>query len=80
MPRKTTVLDEHNTMYNFYVNKIEQLEFIQAVAKNGHSRAQSATLRALMHLYIYDVDIQKKVDEIIDQFIIYRQSGDPSLK
>lgn len=80
MPRKTTVNDEHNTMWNFYVNKIEQLEFIKCVAENGHSRAQSATLRALMHLYIEDKDVQVKVNNIVDNFIVYKKNDEPSLK
>lgn len=80
MPRKTTVTNEHNTMWNFYVNKIEQLEFIKAVVESGHSRAQSATLRALMHLYVTNESIREEANKIIEDFMVYKQNGEPSLK
>lgn len=80
MPKKTTIVDEHHQMYNFYVNKIEQLEFVKAVVESGHLRAQSATLRALMHLYVTDTDVRNKVNSIVNDFIVYKQNGEISLK
>lgn len=80
MPRKTTVTDEHNRMYNFYVNQVEYLEFVKSVIISGHTRAQSATLRALMHLYVTDKEVRDKVNNIVEDFIIYKTNNEPSLK
>lgn len=80
MPIKTDASNEHHTMYNFYINRVEQLEFIKKVTESGHLRAQSAALRALMHLYVTDPEVTKKANAIIDKFIVYKKDGNISKK
>lgn len=80
MPRKTTTENEHNTMYNFYINKVEHLNFVKKVTESGYLRAQSAMLRALMYLYIIDDTVRAKANSIVKDFIIYKKNGDISIK
>lgn len=78
MPRKITSPADTMDKWNFYVSKLEKAEFIKALVINGKDRAQSAALRALMHLYVNDQTIQNKVNDIIDEFKVYKQNGKPS--
>lgn len=75
MPIKTTVETNHSLNWNFYVNKIDKMNYLLALTKNGKSRCQSAGIRALMHLYINDPEVQSKVNDIIDDFLVYKQDG-----
>ena len=79
MPIKTTSITNHSKKWNLFVNEIEKSEYLIALAKSGKSRAQSAGVRAFMYLYVNDPDIRNKVNEIIDDFIVYKDNGEPSL-
>ena len=78
MPIKNTVENEKNLKWNFYVNKIDKMNYLLALTKCGKTRCQSAGIRALMHLYINDPEVQKKVNDIVDDFIVYKQEGTTS--
>ena len=79
MPRKTTPLTAYDKKWNFYVNEGERIEYLMALAKVGKSRCQSAGLRAFMYLYCHDEEVRDKVNEIIDQFLVYKENGKTSL-
>lgn len=79
MPIKTTQLTNHSKKWNLFVNEIEKSEYLAALAKSGKFRAQSAGVRAFMYLYVNDQDVRNKVNAIIDNFIVYKDNGDPSL-
>ena len=79
MPRKVTQDTSFSQKWNLYVNEIEKLNFIKALINAGKTRAQSAAIRAMMHLYVTDTDVQNKVNAIVDNFIIYNNNGDKSL-
>lgn len=77
MPRKPSDLEQMNK-WNFYLPELLKAEFIKALVSNGHIRAQSAALRALMELYSTDKEIQEKLKPLIDKHLIYKQNGDLS--
>ena len=79
MPRKITLEDSHTKKWNLYVNELDKLEFIKALVISGKTRAQSAAIRALMYLYISDIEVQNKVNTIVDDFIVYNQNGEKSI-
>lgn len=64
--------------WNLYVNEIEKLKYLKALVKAGHPRAQSAGIRAMMHLYVTDSDVREKVNSIIEDYIIYKKDGSTS--
>jgi hypothetical protein len=79
MPIKTNRFNNHSKKWNLFENEIEKTEYIVALVKSGKSRAQSAGVRAFMHLYATDEDVRNKVNAIIDDFIVYKENGKPSL-
>ena len=79
MPIKTTQLTNHSKKWNLFVNEIEKSEYLITLAKSGKLRAQSAGVRAFMHLYVNDPEVRDKVNAIIDDFIVYKDNGEPSL-
>lgn len=78
MPRKPSDLERMDLKWNFYVSELLKAEFIQALVENGHVRAQSAALRALMELYITDEETQRKLKDLLPKHLIYKQNGDVS--
>ena len=78
MPRKTTTTTELSEKWNFYINQVDKAEYQVALVKSGKPRAQSAGLRAMIYLYVHDEDIRAKVNNIIDDFIVYKQNGKTS--
>lgn len=78
MPIKTNITNNHSKMWNFYVNEIEKCNYLLALNKCGKPRAQSAGIRALMFLYCSDIEVQNKVNTIIDDFIVYKKNGEIS--
>lgn len=78
MPRKPSDLEKMDK-WNFYLPELLKVEYIKALVENGHMRAQSAGLRALMELYTTDKELQEKVKPLIEKHLIYKQNGDPSL-
>lgn len=64
--------------WNLYVNEIEKLNYLKALVEAGHPRAQAAGIRAMMHLYVTDVDVREKVNSIIEDYIIYKKDGSTS--
>lgn len=78
MPRKTTVETAHDKKWNLYVNEIEKLEYLKALIASGHNNAQSAGVRAFMHLYVTDPEYRAKTNAIIDDYIVYKKDGNPS--
>lgn len=78
MPIKTTTTTKHDKIWNFYVNEIEKCDYLVALKKSGKPKAQSAGIRAMMHLYCLDEDFRNKVNTIIDNFIVYKKNGEIS--
>ena len=78
MPRKVDVNTSHDKKWNLYVNEVEKLEYLSALIAAGHRDAQSAGVRAMMHLYVTDPVVRDKVNAIIDDFIVYKKDGNPS--
>ena len=78
MPIKTTNLTKHDKRWNFYVNEIEKCKYLEALKKSGKSKAQSAGIRALMYLYVNDIEVRNKVNTVIDDFLVYKQNGEIS--
>ena len=64
--------------WNLYVNEIEKLNYLKALVEAGHPRAQSAGIRAMMHLYVTDINVREKVNSIIEDYIIYNKDGSTS--
>lgn len=79
MPRKPSKNEELGKKWNFYVNEQERLEFILTLTKSGYSRAQGAALRAMIHLYISDEEFRNKVNNIIEDYLVYKANGDTSI-
>ena len=78
MPRRTTIDTAHDKKWNLYVNEIEKLEYLKALIASGHSRAQSAGVRAFMYLYANDEVVRDKVNAIINDYIVYNKDGSQS--
>lgn len=78
MPIKKDITNNHDKMWNFYVNEIEKANYLLALNKCGKPRAQSAGIRALMYLYVNDIEVRYKVNTIIDDFIVYKKNGEIS--
>ena len=78
MPIKKDVNSKHDKTWNFYVNEIEKCNYLLALNKAGKPRAQSAGIRALMYLYVNDIEVHNKVNTIIDDFIVYKKNGEIS--
>lgn len=78
MPRKPNRESALNMRWNFFVNPIEKADFILALVKSGKNRCQSAALRAFMYLYVEDEDVRNKVNNIVDDFVVYKENGDTS--
>ena len=78
MPIKNKPL-EKKERWNFYVTEIDKVEYMIALNKAGKYKAQSAGLRAFMHLYATDDIVRNKINEIIDDYKIFKDSGKPSL-
>lgn len=64
--------------WNLYVNEIEKVKYLKALVEAGHPKAQAAGIRAMMHLYVTDSDVRKKVNSIIEDYIIYKKDGSTS--
>lgn len=78
MPRKVDVHSAHTKKWNMYVNEVEKLEYLKALIEAGHPRAQSAGVRAFMFLYANDKEVRDKVNAIIDDYLVYKDDGEPS--
>lgn len=78
MPRKPGIDQAKCNKWNMYVNPIEKAEYLIALTKAGKARCQSAGVRAFMYLYAQDETIRNKVNEIIDDFLVYKDNGDMS--
>lgn len=79
MPRKVDKLQALNQQWNLFVNPVDKAEFMLALTKSGKTRAAAAAVRAFMHLYATDNIVRDKVNNIIDDYIIYKDSGDKSI-
>ena len=78
MPKKVDINSGHTKKWNMYVNEIEKLEYLKALIAAGHKDAQSAGVRAFMHLYVTDPIVRDKVNAIIDDYIVYNKDNSPS--
>ena len=78
MPIKTNKLTALSKRWNFYVNEIDKLEYLKALVISGKARCQSAGIRAFMYLYINDEEVRDKVNSIVDDFLVYKENGEPS--
>ena len=78
MPRQPDIENVHNIKWNFYVNPIEKANYLIALTREGKARCQSAGLRAFMYLYALDKEVRDKINNIIDDFIVYKENGDMS--
>ena len=78
MPKKVDINSGHTKKWNMYVNEIEKLEYLKALIARGHSNAQSAAVRAFMFLYAHDPEVADKIDAILDDYMVYKQNGEPS--
>ena len=78
MPRQPNQLEACDKKWNFYVNEADKVNYLIALSNSGKQRCQSAGLRAMMHLYSVDTDFRDKVNQVIDNYLIYRESGKPS--
>ena len=79
MPRKVSKENALNQQWNLFVNPIEKTEFILALTKSGKSRCASAAVRAFMKLYATDEIVRSKINNIIDDYIVYKENGDKSV-
>ena len=79
MPRQPDKFNCCDKKWNFYVNEIDKSNYLLELAKAGKSRCQSAGLRALMFLYTTDEVVKNKVNAIVDEFLIVKENGKPSL-
>ncbi len=77
MPRKLEP-NEQMDKWNLYVRKGDKLKFQIALLDAGHPNAQAAAIRVMMHLYTSDPNIRDAVNERIEDFRVYKQSGKPS--
>ena len=78
MPRKLNVNDKLCIKWNFYCNPIRKAEYLIALQKAGKHKCQSAGVRAFMYLYVNDEVVRNKVNEIIDDYLVYKDNGDIS--
>lgn len=78
MPRKVDIHSSHTKKWNMYVNEVEKLEYLKALIEAGHPRAQSAGVRAFMHLYATDPIVREKVNAIINDYLVYKDDGELS--
>ena len=78
MPIKTTRETAHDKKWNFYVNEIDKNEFLLQLVKCGKGRCQSAAIRAFMYLYIHDETVRNKINDIVDDFLVYKENGETS--
>lgn len=69
----------YSIKWNFYVSPIEKAMFASTLLNNGKKKALSAGLRALMHLYNTDKEVQDKLNNIVDDFIVYKEDGSQSI-
>lgn len=79
MPRKPSKTEALDKKWNLYVNEIDKADYLIALAKSGKSRCQSAGVRAFMYLYANDEEVRNKVNAIIDDYLVYKDNGSPSL-
>lgn len=79
MPRKVDINTGLTKKWNLYVNEIEHAEFVKALSINNKPKCQSAAIRAFMKLYCSDTEVQAKINNIIDDFIIYKKDGSQSI-
>lgn len=75
MPRKTDINTSHDKLYNFYINEIQKYNYLIALKQSNKDKAQSAGIRAMIHLYCNDIEFRDKVNSVIDDFIVYKQDG-----
>ena len=73
MPRKPE--KPLSLRWNLYVNEDDKLNYLLALAKCGKQQCQSAGVRAFMHLYAQDETVRNKVNDIIDNYIVYKDNG-----
>lgn len=79
MPKKSKLDKSLCLKWNLYINPIDKAEYLLALTKAGKSRCQSAAIRAFMHLYIVDKDVQDKINAIVDDFLVYKEDGATSI-
>lgn len=78
MPRKPEPKDEM-TIWNFYCPKLLKAEFMKELITNGHMKAQSSAVRALMEMYV-NGDIDKdKFNDALNKNRVYNKDGSTSL-
>ena len=79
MPKKVDINSGLTKKWNLYINPIDKAEYLLALTKAGKSRCQSAAIRAFMHLYIVDKEVQDKINAIVDDFLVYKEDGTTSV-
>lgn len=79
MPKYINEENKDSVLWNFYIDKRAKIDFLTKLIETGHFRAQGAAIRALINLYISDKSIQDKINDTIDDFIVYKKNGDMSI-
>lgn len=78
MPRKPEPKDEM-AIWNFYCPKLLKAEFMKELITDGHMKAQSSAVRALMEMYVNgDID-KEKFKQALERNRVYNKDGSTSL-
>lgn len=78
MPRKPEPKDEM-AIWNFYCPKLLKAEFMKQLLTDGHFKAQSSAVRALMEMYVNgDID-KSKFAEALERNRVYNKDGKLSM-
>lgn len=78
MPRKLEPKDKM-TIWNFYCPKLLKAEFMKELITDGHMKAQSSAVRALMEMYVNgDID-KEKFKQVLEHNRVYNKDGSTSL-
>lgn len=78
MPRKPEPKDEMS-IWNFYCPKLLKAEFMKKLITDGHMRAQSSAIRALMEMYINGDINSNMFSECLERNRVYNKDGSTSL-
>ena len=65
--------------WNFYIDPTRKINFMLRLDEIGYPNKQSAALRTLMQIFIEDKEVQQLVLKKIEENIVYRKNGKPSI-